>query len=115
MYRVWNVTDDVPVLPDPVTEKQGRRIIAGFPGRYAQQGYYKTAEGDRIDPARVVLELRPEGGICPGCGQPYTGNYWEFAAGHACPNCPTRSYDCSIEEDGETGAPCRDADPQGQP
>ena len=49
---------------------------------------------------------------CPGCSLPYTGDYEAFAAQHECPNCPTRSYGLH-EEDGETGADCRDADPQG--
>ena len=49
---------------------------------------------------------------CCGCGEPYTGDMETFYASHECPNCPTRGYGLH-EEDGETGAECREPDPPG--
>ena len=46
---------------------------------------------------------------CAGCGEEFEGDIWAFYARHECPNCPTRGYSLN-EEDGETGALCREAD-----
>lgn len=60
-------------------------------------------------PKTYFSDVRPH---CAGCGERYHVPMDMFYASHDCPQCPTRGYG-STEETGETGAPCRDADPQG--
>ena len=54
---VYNSTDGVLAWPGPLPINQAREFIREFPKRYAGQGYYRTATGERIRPEDVELVL----------------------------------------------------------
>lgn len=56
-FMVFNATDGVPAAPDLVTLGEAQRFILRFRSRYAAQGYYLTAFGDRIPAERVELRI----------------------------------------------------------
>ena len=61
-WALWNVTDGV--FADPAvypTKEAAADAAARFPERYRAQGYYKTADGLRIDPREVEIEVVPVG------------------------------------------------------
>lgn len=61
-WGLWNATDHV--FADPrtfATREQAVEAAAQFRARFKVQGYYKTAEGLRIDPSEVELEVVPMG------------------------------------------------------
>jgi hypothetical protein len=60
MYILWNDTDGVPAWPEPFkTERAARKAAQAFRARYLRQGYYLTADGQRIDPKVLVLVPKP--------------------------------------------------------
>ena len=59
-YLVWNCTDGVFAHPEPMTLAQAQVFIREFPARYRRQGYYLTADGLRIRPEHVQLEVVDE-------------------------------------------------------
>lgn len=59
-YAIYNATDGV--FGDPrtfETEAEAAAAASEFRERFRAQGYYKTADGFRIDPAEVELEIVP--------------------------------------------------------
>ena len=63
MFILWNGTDNIPAWPEPFkTRRAAMKFAAAFRARFAQQGYYQTAERERIDPKDVVLVARPADG-----------------------------------------------------
>lgn len=60
MFILWNDTDGIPASPEPFKRKrEALRFARAFRARHTQQGYYLTADGQRIDPKEVVLAPRP--------------------------------------------------------
>ncbi len=63
MHILWNDTDGIPAWPEPFkTKREALAFARAFRARYEQQGYYLTADRQRIDPKDVVLVLRPADG-----------------------------------------------------
>ena len=59
MFILWNDTDGIPAWPEPFkTKRDALNFARAFRARYAQQGYYLTADGQRIDPKDVLLVPR---------------------------------------------------------
>jgi len=54
--QVMNVTDGILASPSKMTKQEADNFIQTFRARYKDQGYYLTANGDRIKPEDVVLE-----------------------------------------------------------
>jgi hypothetical protein len=60
MWAVENRTDEIPAWPEPFeTMSEAREFIRAFRARYEEQGYYLTADGLRISPKWVELEIVP--------------------------------------------------------
>lgn len=60
MFEVWNRTDGLPAACEPFeTIAEAQAFIDAFPKRFAVQGYYLTANRERIDPKDVELEIVP--------------------------------------------------------
>ena len=60
MYLLWNETDQVYASPEEFkTEGEAQEYARELRKRYAAQGYYKTASGDRISPEDVELVVEP--------------------------------------------------------
>ena len=60
MYLLWNNTDQVYASPEEFrTEREAQAYALEFRKRYARQGYYKTANGERISPGAVELVVEP--------------------------------------------------------
>ncbi len=60
VFVLHNRTDGVPASPDEFESVEAAlRYADSFRQRYAAQGYYLTAEGYRIDPEDVELEVLP--------------------------------------------------------
>lgn len=60
MFVLFNATDGVPADPRTFkTRAAAEKAKADFPKRFAIQGYYLTADGRRIDPKDVALEVQP--------------------------------------------------------
>ena len=60
MFILWNETDQVYASPEEFkTEGEAHAYAREFRKRFAAQGYYKTADGDRISPddVELVVEL----------------------------------------------------------
>jgi|CXWL01.1.fsa_nt_gi hypothetical protein len=56
MFLLWNETDQVYASPEEFkTEREAQAYALEFRSRYATQGYYKTAGGERIPPEDVEL------------------------------------------------------------
>jgi len=59
-FMVWNDTDGVPAAPEPFdTPDEAWGFIDRFRKRYATQGYYLTAQGERISPDDVEFLVVP--------------------------------------------------------
>lgn len=59
-FALYNATDAVYAAPQAFdTEREAWAYAQAFRGRFKQQGYYKTAEGWRIDPDEIELEVIP--------------------------------------------------------
>ncbi len=59
MFLLWNETDQVYASPEAFnTEKEAEAYALAFRKRYAAQGYYKTAGGERISPDEVELVIQ---------------------------------------------------------
>jgi hypothetical protein len=54
---VYNSTDGVLAWPGPLPISPAKEFIREFPNKYKQQGYYRTATGERIRPEDVQLVL----------------------------------------------------------
>lgn len=61
LFYVFNVTDGILACPDKMTEGAADEFMQSFPKRYYAQGYYKTANGVRMDPDNVLLSAIPAG------------------------------------------------------
>ena len=62
MFILWNDTDAVPAWPEPFkTKREALMFARAFRARYAQQGYYLTADRQRINLKDIVLVPRPAG------------------------------------------------------
>lgn len=60
MFQLWNETDQVFAAPDSFkTEKAAQTYAKEFRKRFAVQGYYLTASGQRISPDEVKLVVVP--------------------------------------------------------
>lgn len=60
MFILWNDTDGIPAWPEPFKTKcEALTFARAFRARFAQQGYYLTADGQRIDLKDVILVPRP--------------------------------------------------------
>ena len=60
MFLLWNGTDQVYASPEEFkTEGEAHAYARKFRKRFATQGYYKTANGERISPADVELVVEP--------------------------------------------------------
>jgi hypothetical protein len=60
MVSLWNETDQVFAAPEDFeTEEQARAYAEAFRKRFVAQGYYLTADGDRISPDDVELVVVP--------------------------------------------------------
>lgn len=57
---VYNSTDGILAWPSPMTLEEARAFIREFPKRFARQGHYTTATGERIKPVDVELTLLDE-------------------------------------------------------
>lgn len=56
MFLLWNETDQVYASPEEFeSERAASDYAAAFRKRYAAQGYYKTASGERISPQALEL------------------------------------------------------------
>lgn len=59
-FMVWNETDCVPAAQEPFdTPEEAQAFVTQFSARYAAQGYYLTAQGQRIAPDDVELLVVP--------------------------------------------------------
>lgn len=56
-FMVFNATDRVFVTADLLTLQQAQEIVYLFPKRYAAQGYYLTASGERVPPNLIELQI----------------------------------------------------------
>lgn len=54
-YVIYNATDGILASPDTFTDEEADQFIQDFPKRYEHQGYYLTANWERISPSSVVL------------------------------------------------------------
>ncbi len=60
MFLLWNETDQVYATPEQFkTAREAQAYAHEFRKRYAAQGYYKTASGERISPEEVELVVEP--------------------------------------------------------
>jgi hypothetical protein len=60
MFILVNNTDNVLASPDEFpTLGEALEYAEAFRQRYAEQGYYLTADGFRIDPKHIELEVLP--------------------------------------------------------
>jgi conjugal transfer/entry exclusion protein len=56
MFLLWNKTDQVYASPEEfTTEGEAQAYAREFRKRFVTQGYYKTANGERISPDDVEL------------------------------------------------------------
>jgi hypothetical protein len=55
-YLVFNATDGIYASPDAMTKAEADEFVANFKERFRQQGYYKTAMGQRIPVDGIKLE-----------------------------------------------------------
>jgi hypothetical protein len=58
-FLVFNATDGIYASPKNFTKAAGEKFIRQFRQRYAGIGYYATADGRRIAPQDILLELKP--------------------------------------------------------
>jgi hypothetical protein len=58
-WQVMNVTEGMLASPEVMTKKEADKFIKDFPGRFKNQGYYRTAKGYKLRPEDVVLECIP--------------------------------------------------------
>lgn len=59
LFELWNATDDISAAPDLfATEAEAEQYAKEFRAGYALQGFYKTSDGWKIDPADVELVIR---------------------------------------------------------
>lgn len=56
-FMVFNVTDRVFVAPDFMTLQEAQELAYRFPQRYAAQGYYLTASGERVPAEWIELQI----------------------------------------------------------
>jgi hypothetical protein len=56
-FLVYNLTDGILACPELLTLAEARSFIRSFPERFAQQGYYLTASGERIRPELVEFDM----------------------------------------------------------
>ena len=54
---IFNATDGIYAYPTAVSEIKANQLIAEMRARFALQGYYKTASGERIAPEDVQYTL----------------------------------------------------------
>lgn len=54
-WIVMNDTDGFTASPNTFTKAVADKFIEDFPKRYKAQGYYRTGNGERIDPSEVRL------------------------------------------------------------
>lgn len=54
---IFNATDGIYAYPNAVSEIKASELIAEMRARFALQGYYKTASGERIAPEEVQYTL----------------------------------------------------------
>jgi hypothetical protein len=54
---IFNATDGIYAYPTAVSEIKANQLIAEMRARFAVQGYYKTASGERIAPEAVEYTL----------------------------------------------------------
>lgn len=59
---LFNDTDGILVHPSPVTRCSALRLIRQFRGRFREQGFYLTAQRERIAPDEVRLSVTPASG-----------------------------------------------------
>lgn len=58
---VFNATDGVFATPETFTPEEAKQFVEDFPKRYERQGYYRTANGNKLDPTLVKLVILNEG------------------------------------------------------
>lgn len=58
-FIVINETDGIPAAPQPMTKAEAEKFIKSLRDRYWEQGYYKTASGQRISPNDVQFTIAP--------------------------------------------------------
>lgn len=59
-YQLFNETDGVFASPETFLTRADAEVFADkFRNRFASQGYYLTAGGERIPPSAVVLRVVP--------------------------------------------------------
>lgn len=59
-FIVWNQTDNVPASPDEfATTEDAEAFIKSFRKRFAKQGYYAAANGQRLPICDIELEVMP--------------------------------------------------------
>lgn len=58
-YIVWNVTDDRPAAPLPMTAANALKFMHDFRDRYRKQGFYRTAKGTQIEANQIELKMEP--------------------------------------------------------
>ena len=59
LYVVMNETDGIPASPDAMTYEAADKFCREFIERFAGQGYYLTAAGQRINPNEISLAIEP--------------------------------------------------------
>lgn len=58
-WELWNDTDGIPASLEPFkTEREALAFAQAFRARFARQGYYLTADQQRIAPEDVALVPR---------------------------------------------------------
>ncbi|HOW72821.1 MAG TPA: ArdC family protein [Phycisphaerae bacterium] len=60
-FLVYNVTDAILAHPELLMLAEARAFIRRFPDRFAVQGHYLTASGERISPEGVELDISGRG------------------------------------------------------
>jgi hypothetical protein len=64
-FLVYNLTDGVLAYPELLTLAEARGLIWSFPNRFARQGYYLTASGERVRPELVEFDIVDAGADPP--------------------------------------------------
>lgn len=56
-FVVCNCTDQIMAHPERMSMEEAEAFVQSFASRFARQGYYLTAAGERIPAGQVDLEI----------------------------------------------------------
>jgi hypothetical protein len=60
LFYILNETDGILCNPEPMTREECDQFMIEFRKRFARQGYYLTADGQRIGVSEVIFKRIPE-------------------------------------------------------